>query len=88
MPMMTVYRDGTVLRRGNPGGVITRLSANGLERLLAEATDSGLFVTSGELGSDPTYQGGVTMYAIELRRDRSSSVARPRTRWRRQPGRS
>jgi hypothetical protein len=68
MPMMTVYRDGTVLRRGNLGGVITRLSPDGLERLRTEATDSGLFVTSGELGSDPTYQGGVATYTIELRR--------------------
>ena len=66
---MTVYRDGTVLRRDDTGGHVTRLSATGLERLLAEATNSGLFVTSGKLGSDPTYQGGVTTYAIDLRRD-------------------
>ena len=69
MPLVTVYRDGTVLHRDDKGGRVTRLSATGLERLLAEATNSGLFVTSGKLGSDPTYQGGVTMYAIDLRRD-------------------
>ena len=68
MPMMTVYRDGTVLRRGNLGGVITRLDADGLERLLAEATDSGLFATSGTLAPDPDYQGGVATTSIDLRR--------------------
>jgi hypothetical protein len=77
MPMMTVYRDGTVLRRGNLGGTITRLDADGLERLLAEATDSGLFAASGELDTDPTYNGGFATYTIELRR--GSEIIRRQT---------
>ncbi len=77
MPMMTVYRDGTVLQRDDTGGHITRLSTAGLERLLAPALDSDVMVTSGELGSDPTYQGGVTGYAIDLRR--GSEIVRRET---------
>ena len=70
MPLMTVYSDGTVLRRDGhrrPDHPTQRIW--GLERVLTEARNSGLFAKSGELGSDPTYQGGVTMYAIELRQD-------------------
>jgi hypothetical protein len=77
MPLMTVYRDGSILRRDDSGGHITRLSSAGLERLLAPALGSDVMVTSGELGSDPTYQGGFTMYAIDLRR--GSEIVRRET---------
>ncbi len=68
MPSLTVYRDGSVLRRDDASGRITRLTPSGLALLLAPATESDLLAASGELGSDPAYQGGRTTYTIELRR--------------------
>jgi hypothetical protein len=67
MPSMTVYRDGTVLRRADPDGRITRLTPAGLELLLAPATDSGLFAKSGEIRPDPGYAAGFVTYTIDLR---------------------
>jgi hypothetical protein len=67
MPLLTVYRDGRVLRRDDSSGRITRLTPAGLAQLLAQAIDSDLFATSSEIGPDPTYQGGFTTYSIDLR---------------------
>ena len=68
MPLMTVYRDGTVLRRDDATGRVTRLTPAGLALLLAPATDGDLLVTSGTIAPDPAYNGGFTTYTIDLRR--------------------
>lgn len=67
-PSLTVYRDGTVLRREGSSGRVTRLTPTGLGTLLASATDSDLLATSGEIGWDPAYVGGFALYSIDLRR--------------------
>jgi hypothetical protein len=68
IPSLTVYRDGTVLRRDDASGRITRLTAAGLALVLAPARDSDLLVTSGEIRPDPAYQGGFTTYTIDFQR--------------------
>ena len=50
------------------GGRITRLSPEGVARLLAPATDSGLFVKSGDIRPAPGYAAGFVTYTIDLRR--------------------
>jgi len=66
-PLMTVYSDGTVLRRADPDGLVTRLTPAGLELLLAPATDSGLFAKSGDIRDALGYDAGFETYTIDLR---------------------
>lgn len=68
VPSLTVYRDGTVLRRDLGSGRITRLTPAGVGLLLVPAMDSDLLVTSGEIRPDPAYQAGFITYTIDLRR--------------------
>ena len=69
IPLLTVYRDGSVLRPGDDAnGRITRLTPQGVSLLLDPAMASDLLVTSGRIGPDPAYQGGFTSYSIDLRR--------------------
>jgi hypothetical protein len=74
MPSLTVYRDGTVLRRDDPSGSITRLTSEGLGLLMAAASADRLFGASGSIGPDPTYAGGFTSYSITLRRGEAAVV--------------
>lgn len=66
-PSLTVYRDGTVLRRGDLNGLVSRLTPAGLGLLLAPATDSGLFAASGDIRPGPDWAAGFVTYAIDLR---------------------
>jgi hypothetical protein len=64
-PSLTVYRDGTVLSQD---GRMARLTPAGLAQVLSTASDSNLFVASGDLGFEPGYVGGGARAVIELRR--------------------
>ncbi len=68
VPSLTVYRDGTVLRRSDDGGRLMRLTGPGTGLLLAPVMDSGLLVTSGEIRPDPGYDAGFVTYTIDLQR--------------------
>lgn len=69
MTRLTVYRDGTVLHPDQDGGRLTRLTPDGVALLLAPATESDLFASSGVIERAPgAISGDVASYAIDLRR--------------------
>ncbi|HEX5589597.1 MAG TPA: hypothetical protein VFX65_04840 [Candidatus Limnocylindrales bacterium] len=64
MPDVSVYRDGTVLRRTDDGGDVMRLTSDGLAQVEAVADDSGLLRASTDIGPDPNHAAGFTTYSI------------------------
>lgn len=66
IPMVSVFRDGSVLRRSDYGADILRLTPDGLAEVIGVAADSNLLRASGDIGPDPAYQGGYTTYTIWL----------------------
>ncbi len=68
IPSLSVFRDGSVLRRGDLGGLMMKLTPRGVALILDPASTSELFATSGEIKVDPNHQAGFVSYAIDLRR--------------------
>lgn len=68
MTRLTVYRDGAVLHPDQDGGRLTRLTPEGLALLLAPATESDVFTSSGVIERDPgATNPDVASYAVDFR---------------------
>ncbi|HUT00971.1 MAG TPA: hypothetical protein VM031_00845 [Phycisphaerae bacterium] len=66
VPGLSIYQDGTVLLRGDPGPVVARLTPEGLSTLMEETIASPA-VSGGDIGPAPDYAAGFTWYFIAIR---------------------